>query len=167
MARTVSPGVIKTARLDLVPLALPIAAAIVAGARPPGARWALGYPTEATLVGASLIVTAEGTGRSPEPYGAYQVVDRETGIIVGDCGFEGPPNDESAVHVAVGIALGQRRRGYAREALEGLIRWARDRGDVERVTADTARTNADLISVLEGAGMRRYHEDESLVYYEA
>jgi RimJ/RimL family protein N-acetyltransferase len=167
MAHTVSAGVIQTARLDLVPLALPIAAAIVAGVRPPGVRWALGYPTDGTLIGAGLIVTAHNKGHDLGPFGTYQVIYRDRDVIVGDCGFEGPPNSEGEIRIAVGTAISQRRRGYAREAAQGLIRWALERDDIVRVIADTARTNAPSIGVMETAGMRRYRADESLVYYEA
>lgn len=167
MAHTVSTGVIQTARLDFVPLALPIAAAILAGVRPPGVRWALGYPTDGTLVAASLVIAAHNEGHDIGPFGTYQMVDRETDLIVGDCGFEGPPNDDGEVRVGVGIALSQRRRGYASEALQGLVRWALERDEVQRVVADTATTNAASMGVMESAGMRRYLADGSLVYYQA
>lgn len=144
-----------------------MAAAIVGGNRPPGARWALGYPTEGTLVAASLVVTAENEGRPLGIFGSYQVIHRETDLVVGDCGFYGPPNGDGEVRIAFGTCPSQQRRGYAREALQGLIRWALKQDGVDRVIADTARTNIASIRVMETAGMRRTRSDESLVYYEA
>lgn len=167
MAYTVATGIIRTARLDLVQLALPIAAAILTGDRPPGVRWALGYPTEGTLISSGLVVTADNSGHPLGAFGPYQVIHRDSDMVVGDCGFEGPPGSDGDVRVGFGTCPSQRRRGYAREALQGLIRWAHTQEGVERVIADTARTNHASIRVMENAGMRRYRTDESLVYYEA
>ena len=167
MVHTVSRGVIRTARLDLVPLGLAEAAAIVAGHRPRGARWALGYPTEGTLVSAGILVTAESEGRPLGPFGPRQLIQRERRLVVGDCGFEGPPDSRGDVRVAFGVSPDHRRQGYACEALVGLFQWAHEQTGVQRVIADAALTNLASIRVLESAGMHRTHADESLVYYAA
>ena len=162
--RVVMP-IIETERLRLVPMSLADAASMVNGYVPEGARWVSGYPTEGSLVAAGLIVTAHGKGRDPGPYTVYQIVTRRDGVVIGDCGFEAPP-DEGRVHVLFGIAFGARLRGYALEALRGLLAWAREQPEVETVTAEVQDANIGMIAVLERAGMRRVGAAGRLFYYE-
>jgi RimJ/RimL family protein N-acetyltransferase len=157
---------IETERLELVPLSLADAAALVNGHRPEGARWSDGYPTDGTLVAAGFVVTAEAEGRSLGPWSTYQMTRRSDGVVIGDCGFLGPPDHHGWVHVGYGVVGPERDQGYATEALTALIAWAKDRPEVTRVLADTACTNVASIRVMEGAGMRRAGSDGSLVYFE-
>ena len=158
---------IETERLLLVPLSLADAASMVNGHVPPGARWTVGYPTERTLVRALMVLTAHDQGHDPGPFTGYQVVRRDDGTVLGDCGFDAPPDGEGTVHVGVGIAFSERHRGYASEALRAVIDWARDRPEVTRVRADAHRGNFETIRDLERAGMRRVGRDERLIHYEA
>ena len=158
---------IETDRLTLVPLPVEHAKAIVHGDRPPDARWAPGYPTDGTLVGASLVVTAEAEGQDLGPWTTYQIVRRSDGRVVGDCGFFGPPDENGDVQLAYGICVPERGQGYAGEAVKALIAWARTHGSVRRILADAARTNLDSILVMERAGMERVANDEQFVYYAA
>jgi RimJ/RimL family protein N-acetyltransferase len=158
---------IQTQRLRLVPLSLGDAAALVNGHRPEAARWADGYPTDGTFVAAGFIVTAEAQGRVLGPWSTYQMVRLSDGVVLGDCGFLGPPDHHGWVHVGYGVADSAREQGYATEALSGLIAWAKERPEVTRVLADTACTNHASIRVMEGAGMRRAGSDAGIVYFEA
>jgi RimJ/RimL family protein N-acetyltransferase len=157
---------IETQRLRLVPLDLPDAAAIVHGHRPAGARWADGYPTDGTLVAAGLVVTAEAEGRPLGPWGVYQMVRRDDDVLVGDCGFLGPPDHHGWVHIGYAVADPGRHLDLAVEAFAALVTWAREQPECTRVMADAACTNLDSIRVMERAGMRRAGSDGSLVYYE-
>lgn len=158
---------IRTDRLSLMPLSLADAAALVNGHVPEGARWVTGYPTDGTLVAAGFVVTAETEGRDLGPWTTYQIVRVGDGVVVGDCGFIGPPDESGDAQVGFGIAFGERNRGYASEALRGLIDWARRHSDARRIVADVHPANFDSIAVMENAGMRRTGRDERLVYYEA
>jgi RimJ/RimL family protein N-acetyltransferase len=158
---------IEAQRLQLVPLTLADAAALVNGHQPETVRWAEGYPTDGTLVAAGFVVTAEAEGRALGPWGTYQIVRSSDGVVIGDCGFLGPPDHHGWVHVGYGVVEGERHQGYATEALTALIAWAKDRPEATRVLADTACTNLASIRVMEGAGMRRAGSDGDLVYFEA
>jgi RimJ/RimL family protein N-acetyltransferase len=158
---------IETQRLSLVPLSLADAATLVNGHRPDAARWAEGYPTDGTLVAAGLVVTAEAEGRPLGLWGTYQMIRLQDGVVVGDCGFLGPPDSQGYVHVAYGVVEEVRSQGYATEALAGLIAWTRTRPEVTRVLADSACTNHPSLRVMENAGMRRAGSDGVLVYFEA
>jgi RimJ/RimL family protein N-acetyltransferase len=157
---------IETQRLRLVPLRLPDAAAMVNGHRPIGARWADGYPTDGTLVAAGFVVTAEAEGRPLGAWGVYQIVRRSDEVVIGDCGFLGPPDHHGWVHAGFGVTDPQREGTLAVEAFAGLLAWAKEQPDCTRVLADAACTNLVAIRVMEDAGMRRAGSDGSLVYYE-
>jgi RimJ/RimL family protein N-acetyltransferase len=58
-----------------------------------------------------------------------------------------------------------RGRGYASEALRGLLQFARERG-VTCVKGDTGHDNPASQHVMLAAGMRQSDEDENLKYYE-
>lgn len=163
-----SARLIEADRVRLVPLGLADAAAIVHGHRPAGARWADGYPTERTLVTAGLVVTGAGDeGRGVGPYRSYQIVRREDGVVIGDCGFIGPPDEQGEVHVGCGVADVVHGHRFASEALRALIAWARAQAGVSRILGDAARTNIASLRVFEGAGMRRVGEDADFIYFEA
>jgi RimJ/RimL family protein N-acetyltransferase len=157
---------IETRHLRLVLLELPYAAAVVNGHRPVGARWADGYPTDGTLVAAGFVVTAEAEGRPLGPWGIYQMVRRSDDVVVGDCGFLGPPDEHGWVHAGFGISNPREHAPLAVEALAAIVRWAKAQPECTRVMADAACTNHVKIQVLEDAGLRRAGSDGSLVYYE-
>jgi len=158
---------IETQRLRLVPLSLGDAAAMVNGHRPDAIRWAQGYPTDGTLVAAGLVVTAEAEGRPLGPWTTYQMHRRSDGIVIGDCGFLGPPDAQGRVQLGYGVCEPERGHGFAVEALIALIAWARSHPEITRVLADTACTNLPSIAVMEAAGMRRAGSDGQIVLYEA
>jgi RimJ/RimL family protein N-acetyltransferase len=159
---------IDTPRLRMVPLSLQDAAAMVHGQRPVQDRWAPDYPTDATLVAAGLVVTADAEGRDLRPWTAYQVIRRSDGVAVGGCGFAlGGPDVQGRVNISFSIVESACGEGYAIEALTAMIGWAKAQASVTRVLAETAATNTGGISVYERAGMRRAGSDGQLVFFEA
>lgn len=156
-----------TPHLRLVPLELEVAEAIIEGARPPGEEWAHDYPSDATLVAASIVVAAAREGGDLGPWTAFQIRRRDTGMAIGGVGYAlGPPGHDGAVQVTYSIVPSQQGRGYGREAVRAAVEYARAHG-VERVVAETAATNDHGIGVFEGAGMRRSGEQDGIVFFEA
>ena len=157
---------IETQRLRLVPLQLPDAAAMVNGHRPVRARWADGYPTDGTLVAAGLVLAAEAEGEPLGPWGVYQIVRRADDVVIGDCGFLGPPDHHGWVHSGLGLVDLDQHHDLAVDALRALVTWAKAQPGCSRVMADAAATNHAYIRVMEAAGLRHAGSDGSLVYYE-
>lgn len=159
---------IDTPRLRIVPLSVEEADAMVHGQRPAGGDWAPDYPTDATLVAAGLVVTAQAEGRELGPWTPYQVRRRADGIAVGGCGFVlGEPDRDGRVQVSFSIVESAQGHGYGAEALSALIAFAKSQPGVTRVLAETAHTNAYGIGVYERAGMRRVGANGQLVFFEA
>jgi ribosomal-protein-alanine N-acetyltransferase len=78
------------------------------------------------------------------------IADDET--PVGLAGFHGPPDDVGMVEVGYRIDPGQRRKGYARQALETLLAVARAHPEVRVVRATISPNNHVSRSLVEGYG---------------
>ena len=72
-------------------------------------------------------------------------------VLVGICGFKGPP-EEGMVEVGYGVLQYFQRRGLATEATAALTRWAFSHPRVETVIAQTLPELAPSIRVLEKLG---------------
>lgn len=157
--------VLRTPRLELAPLDLDDARTLVETGHLDGRRNADGYPTDATLVAAGMIVTAATEQRDLGPFTTYLVKRRTDGCVIGDCGFHHPPDGRGVVEIGYGIADSVRDRGYATEAIEVLIGFALLQEGVRRVEAETTAANAASRRVLEKAGLRLLREHDGLLIY--
>jgi len=67
----------------------------------------------------------------------FAIVDPEAHLVVGVCGYKGPPTAEGIVEIAYGLAPACRGRGYATEAAKELVQRALATDLVSRVIAHT------------------------------
>lgn len=146
------PERVTTARLELRPLPSAAAAALPSGRaaaeRALGARLAPEWPQPDLL---DLLPLQARSGR----FGIWVVIERETGTVVGDVGFVGPPDEAGAVEIGYSVVPDRRRRGYATEAAAALVAWALAQPGVSAVAARCDRDNGASIRVLERVGFRR------------
>jgi ribosomal-protein-alanine N-acetyltransferase len=80
---------------------------------------------------------------------------RETGAgrtLIGSGGYKGPPSADGMVEVGYGIVSDYRRRGFASEAVRGLLTQAFGVASVRHVIAETLPELAGSIGVLEKCG---------------
>jgi RimJ/RimL family protein N-acetyltransferase len=75
------------------------------------------------------------------PWLVRAMVSRATQSVVGSVGFHGPPDSQGRVEIGYDVLPEQRRRGYAREALLGLVGWAFATGEVRTCVASIAPQN--------------------------
>ncbi len=151
---------IVTERLELVAATPELVRAALAG--PEALGRSLGAAVPATwppehLDEAALRFTLDRLAEGPEQAGwwLHFVVLRqeEAGrVLVGSAGYAGPPAADGAVEVGYAIVSDQRRRGYASEAVRGLLARALRVPGVERVVAHTLPSLAPSIGVLEACG---------------
>lgn len=85
------------------------------------------------------------------------VVLSETGALVGQCGFKGPPVD-GVVEIAYGIDADHRGKGYATEAAEALMRLAFASDQVRLVIAHTLPEANASTRILTKCGFRHAGE---------
>jgi RimJ/RimL family protein N-acetyltransferase len=158
-------GDLVTARLVLHPMTATEAERVVAREPDDGVRWAPGYPTDGDVAAAGRFLgTCAETG-DPQPFGNYEIRDRESGRAIGGLGFHGPADENGTVTIGYGLAPSARGRGYASEALRGLLLFARTSG-VTRVRGDADHDNIASQRVMTAAGMRPAGQDEHVRYFE-
>jgi len=145
--------------MELRPLPAPAAAAL------PGDREEASRILAATLPGAwpqsdLLDVLPLQAAASPERecYGVWVMVERESGSVVGDLGFMGPPDEAGSIEVGYSVIPDRRRRGYATEAASAIVEWAFSQPGVEVVVAGCDRDNEPSIRILERLGFQRTGE---------
>lgn len=87
-------------------------------------------------------------------WGGYFFVHARAGALVGNGGFKGPPDASGAVEIGYEIAEEYWKRGFATEAVRGMIAFAFSHRQVNAVTAHTLAQRNASNSVLLKAGMR-------------
>jgi ribosomal-protein-alanine N-acetyltransferase len=87
-------------------------------------------------------------------WGMWYIVLRRKRQLIGNCGFKGEPTN-GAVEVGYSIAPEYHRRGYASEAVRGLLQFAFADPQVRRVLGETFPELTPSIGVLKKCGFRR------------
>jgi [ribosomal protein S5]-alanine N-acetyltransferase len=93
------------------------------------------------------------TSADPWTHG-FSVVHRGTGIVIGKCGFKGPPAADAVVEIAYSIDPEHQGKGYATEAAEALASFAFGSDRVRVVRAHTLPEPNASTRVLAKCGFR-------------
>jgi RimJ/RimL family protein N-acetyltransferase len=72
-------------------------------------------------------------------------------VLVGSCGFLGPPRDGD-VNIGYSVLPQFQRRGFATEMIGGLVHWALEQPAVIRIVAETEWANPASLRVLTKLG---------------
>lgn len=87
----------------------------------------------------------------PEHCGPGTFLVTEDGVVVGDCGWFGPPDDAGEVEIGYGLAASARGRGLGAQAVQALIAWARAQG-ATTIRAEVRPGNEASLRLLRGLG---------------
>lgn len=88
-------------------------------------------------------------------FGVWVMIERDSGSVVGDIGFHGPPDGTGTVEVGYSVVPDRRGRRYAGEAATALVPWALAQPSVQAVVAGCDPHNAPSIATLERVGFHR------------
>jgi len=164
MFRLVAASELKTKHLRLVPHAPEHLRALVKGpecyAQSSGMRPANGLRDFIVSDDVSpewLAALESATGADPWRFG-FALAHTESGMVIGNAGFTGPPDAEGIVEIAYGIVPDFQGRGYATEAADALVAWAVKSGRVAIVRAHTLPERNASTRVLEKCGFRYVSE---------
>lgn len=138
---------LETPRLVLEPFTVSLARAVLDGdlsRLTPGNGW-----PHADTYDALRAFALHGDNSVP---GVWGMVLRDSGEVVGDCGWYGPPGDDGEVEIGYGLAPAYRRNGYGTEAVRALLGWVAAYDGVRRVVAGTEATNVASRRLLERLG---------------
>jgi RimJ/RimL family protein N-acetyltransferase len=80
------------------------------------------------------------------------MVETEIAQVIGAGGYKGAPDDTGTVEIGYGVVPERRRRGFAREAVDGWLAHAFADPRVRRVIAHTLVELEPSIGVLRSAG---------------
>ena len=95
----------------------------------------------------------------PDPWVlGFNMLLRDDAVIVGQCGFKGPPNSDGMVEIAYCVEEDWRGNGYATEAAEALTIHAFNHDSVRLVRAHTLPELNASTRVLTKAGFRNVGE---------
>jgi RimJ/RimL family protein N-acetyltransferase len=70
-------------------------------------------------------------------------------LVVGMGGFKSPPDINGCVEIGYGIVPSQQRRGFATQAVDGLVRQGFSRTEIQMIVAHTTPLNLASWRVLE------------------
>ena len=97
------------------------------------------------------------TSANPWTHG-FVLVHRASQVVVGRCGFKGPPEAGDVVEIAYGVDPDHQGKGYATEAAETLTDYAFRSGPVRVVRAHTRLESNASARVLTKCGFQRVGE---------
>ncbi|MEU1018239.1 GNAT family N-acetyltransferase [Streptomyces sp. NPDC005900] len=156
---------LETDRLVLHPMSAEEARRLVARTPADGERWGPGYPTDGDVESAGDFLGHCARTGDPQPFGDYEIRERDGGRAIGSLGFNRPPDAEGTVTIGYGLIPAARGKGYAVEALRELLRLARAEG-ITCVKGDADLDNIASQRVMASAGMRCVGADERVKYFE-
>jgi RimJ/RimL family protein N-acetyltransferase len=81
--------------------------------------------------------------------GTFLVV--QDGVVIGDCGWFGPPDEDGEVEIGYGLAPSARRQGLGTSSVALLIDWVQARG-ARSVRAEVLPGNVASLRMLAGLG---------------
>ncbi len=171
--------VLRTARLELLPITLPLVEAVMAGRRDAAEALALARMPEPwpnrDLIEQAFAVSMEDIRANPSArlWGARMMVlgtSDPARRVIGSVVFRGAPGSDGIAEIAYGVEGASQGRGYATEAVGGSVAWALAEPLVRVVQATTFGWHRASVRVLEKVGMTpsgsRVHETmgEMLVF---
>ena len=86
-------------------------------------------------------------------WSSWYILQVSPAVLVGSIGLSGRPDADGCVECSYAMLPKYQRRGYATEAMGGLIDWAFSHDEVRRIRAHTNRHQAASIRVLEKNGL--------------
>jgi len=154
---------LRTARLDLVPMTVAMVEAVMLGRRDDAerlvaARMPARWPNH-ELVERAFTASLEAIRARPEIrlWGDRVLIARGPDAearVVGSVVFHGRPDDGIA-EIAYGVEEASQSQGYATEAVLASVAWALEQQDVRAVQAATFAWHRPSLRVIEKVGMTR------------
>ncbi|MER6840873.1 GNAT family N-acetyltransferase [Streptomyces platensis] len=118
-------GDLLTAQLVLHPITVSEAEQLMAGQPDSKARGAPGYPTDGNMTAARHFPDTYADTGNPQPSRTYEIRRHANSQTTGGLGFHGPADENGSVTIGYGLIQSARGKGYASEALRGLLLFAK------------------------------------------
>ena len=115
-------------------------------------------PQDRATVSAAWLTLLDGSSPADPWIHGFVLVDRDTGGVVGRCGFKGPPDGDGMVEIAYAVNPEHEGKGYATEAAGALVSYAFSHGQVRVARAHTLPESNASTRILTKCGFRRIGE---------
>jgi RimJ/RimL family protein N-acetyltransferase len=155
---------IRTARLELVPITLPMVEAVMLGRREDAerlvaARMPSRWPNP-ELIERAFTASLDAIREQPEVrlWGDRVMIVRSSpddARVVGSVVFHGRPEEDGIAEIAYGVEEASQSQGYATEAVDASVAWALGQPGVHAVQAATFAWHRPSLRVIEKVGMTR------------
>jgi ribosomal-protein-alanine N-acetyltransferase len=154
---------VRTQRLDLIPMTLAMVEAVMLGRRGDAealanARMPDRWPNR-ELVERAFTASLDAIRENPAErlWGNRVMIVTRDGArcVIGSVVFHGAPADDGVAEIAYGVEEASQRLGYATEAVRACVGWALAQDAVRSVQAATFAWHVPSLRVLENAGMVR------------
>ncbi|KFC19564.1 GNAT family N-acetyltransferase [Chryseobacterium sp. FH1] len=101
----------------------------------------------------------------PTGYESWMIIKKDTSEVIGDLGFKGFNNEEENIDLGYGIIKEERRKGYAEEAVNKIIKWAFTNEIIKEITANCLTENVSSINLLNKFNFRQIKTEDDLIYW--
>lgn len=91
----------------------------------------------------------------PGEWVQYAIAIQDSNDLIGDCAIKLQKDDSSIAEVGITISQGYQRKGFAKEALMGILGFLFDLNGIHRVQMIVDAENAASIQLLERVGFRK------------
>lgn len=98
-------------------------------------------------------------------YTSWEVILKSENVIIGGVCFKGPPDDAFEVEVGYEIVAEYQRNGYATEATEALLKWAKEAEHIKSVVACVETDNVPSSKLLRKLGFNFFKSDNGLNWW--
>jgi len=115
-------------------------------------------PEDRKAVSATWLALLDGSTPADPWIHGFKLVHRDSGTVVGRCGFKGPPDANGVVEIAYGMNPEHEGKGYATEAAGALVSFAFCHSQVRVVRAHTLPQANASTRVLTKCGFQRIGE---------
>jgi ribosomal-protein-alanine N-acetyltransferase len=153
---------LRTSRLELVPMTVDLVEAVMSGRREDAerlvrARMPARWPNR-ELIERAFTVSLDAIRTDPEVrlWGDRAMIvrgDGTEGRVVGSVVFHGLPSDDGIAEIAYGVEEASQGQGYATEAVAASVDWALGHPGVRVVQAATFGWHRPSLRVIEKVGM--------------
>jgi ribosomal-protein-alanine N-acetyltransferase len=143
-----------TQRLRLVPLRRPLLEAFASSRAELSRLLAVDVPIDwpvATELIPFVLRRLDTCPQSTE-WLPWAIIDLQSVSLAGDAGFKGALDKQGCCEIGYSIIPSFRHRGYATEAVAGIVGWARLVSTIRSVRAETSKNNLPSQRVLEKNG---------------
>ena len=91
---------------------------------------------------------------TPGQWVQYGIESTETGRLIGDCAIRLNPGDIRIAEAGITISHLEQRKGFAKEALLGILAFLFDENDIHRVVETVDAENIASLNLLKSIGFR-------------